>query len=181
MAPLPESNTTRFVVRYRWRATPYKVQYRFVDGTNIADCQIALDAFHAAVDGLFLTNWDVPGDATWADKGSNVSIATSVASVSAGGGGADPGDPIPDAQGWQILGRSAAGRRASWTFPGLALVNNKAQRVYRTASASLDTMLDAFEALIVAGLVCIDEQSPLLKQYSNMVINDYKTQQARRG
>lgn len=181
MAPLPVTNTARFVVDYLWRGIPYTTVFRFPAEASQATAAGYLDTFHTALKAAMSTNWSCPGTGVWYPYGSNISNPATCTPVAAGTGGADIANN-PDALQHQIVGRSNDGRRVSWYFSGVGCAIVAKQRVATGVVAQVTALISAFSTQVVAGhFVSISGQPVYIKNYANQVINDYLTQQARRG
>lgn len=181
MAALPTETTARLIVNYVWRGIQHSVLYRWPGAVSKAAAIGAIEAHNLELKTLGWSTWAVAGTAKWYPLGSLVSSDEVIAVPGAGTGGADPGNAVPDAQQWQVVGRSPDGRRASWFFGGLDITQRANQRTYEAESASVVTLLDSMRDLVLVGLCTISGEAPVLKAYVNEVMNDELTRKARRG
>jgi len=180
MAALPVTNTSRLVVDYSWRGTPYKTLFRFGGSVDAVAAIEAIDTLHGVMWDYFEANAAVTGTGVWYPSGDTVSSPVELTPQPAGSAGSTH-DSNPNALQWEFLGRSADGRRVSWYWQGLAQDTNQRQRSLASFWASVAAIKAALEDAVTAGLCTISGEAPLLKGYCNQVVNDYLTHRTRRA
>ena len=180
MAPLPITNTSRLVVDYSWRGTPYKTLFRFPGATDAAAAIDVIDTLHGVMWAYMENVAAVTGTGVWYPEGDTVSSPVEVTPQPAGSAGS-AFDANPNALQWEFLGRSLDGRRVSYFFQGIAQPMNQRQRSLASFWESIANILTAFDTAVAGGLCTISGSAPVFKAYANQVVNDYLTHRTRRA
>jgi hypothetical protein len=162
MAPLPESNTARYFLKYSVNGHSHTVTVR-EDGTiSEGDFSEAMGAFLDAMSPLLFTSSFVSLEHSV--SGSNVRVPATWSGPTewGGGGGAEQNSPLF----WSFTGKDLTGRRFRLELFGRNVPENSNWRVYAIDDTSVAAGLAALHPseglfLTIAGF------GPILNQYAN--------------
>jgi len=177
MAPLPPETTSRLWVDYTDGIHTHSLMWRFNNVTsNSAECQsnihtwltaIAPNLFEITILGMRL-----------AGEGSTVSFPGTWTGSSSYGTGAQTAVNAPVEIRYE--GRSVTGRKVHAGVYGYKEGLNGAYRIVIVPESALEDGLVALQSAASTGaFVCIDESTPIFKDYVNIQNNSYWERKAR--
>jgi hypothetical protein len=180
LGALPTSATHRTVCHYVFESSEYTVQYRWRTGTTESGMVSTLNDYHDYIRNHFWQSWAVLSVAEYYAVNDTFSTEITITPLTTGSTSTQP-STVPDALQYEVLGRSPDSRRVKWHHQGCIAVMDAQQRLTQGMDTHADALLSAFNTLVASGVCTISGQSPIIKPYVNLVVNDYLTRKARRG
>lgn len=177
MAPLPENNTSRFILKYTSSLVPHTMTIRFPEGVTSTEAIAIVTAFCNSLKSFMNANDSFYG-ADWSDAGTNFSLPlawTTIDGTSVGAGFAED----PESAFVSVCGRSSGGRRISIKWFTQQKVSNDYppnNRYQPGVSTNADDIIAAFQGLYstVGEDACAIDGLPVqIYDYLNIAKNSY--------
>lgn len=162
MAPLPESNTSRYFLTYSVNGHNHTATVRDDGTVTPATFSEQMGAFLEALSPLLFTSTFVRLESAAAGSNVRVPVPWSGPTEWGGGGGAEQNTPLF----WSFTGKSADGRRFRLEIFGRNVPENANWRVYAIDDTSIAAAIAELETTEPMFLT-ISGSGPIYNQYAN--------------
>lgn len=169
LPPLPEDNTARLFVNYRYEDTEHEAQFRLLSPFTQSDLVGWVNNWLDTYSDLWQTLVEFHS-ADWAAAGSSVRNPVSWTPVV--GTGPNQTDPARLSRSTSFVGRSPDGRKLRLFFYGMFFGPDDSYRVEASLVATLAAAITALNAL-TSRVGTISGSAPIFKPYVNIRNNSY--------